>query len=190
MKTVWILNHYAMTPEQGGGTRHYNFALELVQRGYKVYVFASEHIHNTDCIVLNNKEKGGETIIDGIHWVWIPTRHYTKNGIDRVLSMVDYYLFMVKKYRLYNRADVIIGSSVHPFACMAAIKISKKMNSKCISEIRDLWPQTLIDMGKLSKGNLVSIILYKLEKHIPHTLFEQALVRNYNASYLLLVLES
>lgn len=166
MKTIWILNHYAMTPEQGGGTRHYNFARELVERGYQVYIFSSAHIHNTEYSVLSNKEKSREDVIDGIHWIWIQTKHYTKNGGGRIRSMIDYYLFMTKHYSFYKRPDVIIGSSVHPLACLAGIKISKKVNAKCVSEIRDLWPQTLIDMGKLNKNSLLSKILYKLEKYI------------------------
>jgi glycosyltransferase involved in cell wall biosynthesis len=166
MKTIWILNHYAMTPEQGGGTRHYNFALELVNRGYKVYVFSSSYIHNTNINTISNNEEFKEEIIGGINWVWIKTHPYSKNGIARFLGILNYYFFMTRKYSRFEKPDVVIGSSVHPFACLAGITISKKTKSKCISEIRDLWPQTLIDMEKINKNNIISKILYRIEKYI------------------------
>ena len=152
-KTIWILNHYAITPHQGGGTRHYSFAKELVKRGYCVYVFSSSRTHNTGENMLDEGEKSREELIDGIHWVWIQTSYYSGNGLDRIKSMLEYYRFMMKEYGRYKKPDVIIGSSVHPLACLAGIRISKRTGSKCISEIRDLWPQTLIDMGKLAKNS-------------------------------------
>ena len=38
---IWILNHYAITPDMSGGTRHYDLGKELTKRGYKVTIFAS-----------------------------------------------------------------------------------------------------------------------------------------------------
>ena len=31
---IWIFNHHALTPDMSGGTRHYDFAKELIKRGY------------------------------------------------------------------------------------------------------------------------------------------------------------
>lgn len=39
-KVIWMFNHYAVTPDIPGGTRHYDFASELVKRGYKVAIFS------------------------------------------------------------------------------------------------------------------------------------------------------
>jgi len=40
-KSIWIFNHYAITPDLLGGTRHFDFGKELVKRGYKIIIFAS-----------------------------------------------------------------------------------------------------------------------------------------------------
>ena len=40
-KNIWILNHYAISPDMAGGTRHYDLGRELVRRGLKVSIFAS-----------------------------------------------------------------------------------------------------------------------------------------------------
>jgi len=40
-KNIWIFNHYAITPDLPGGTRHFDFAKELTKRGCNVTIFAS-----------------------------------------------------------------------------------------------------------------------------------------------------
>lgn len=38
---IWMINHCALTPDMSWGTRHYDFAKELVKRGHKVTIIAS-----------------------------------------------------------------------------------------------------------------------------------------------------
>jgi len=56
-KNIWIFNHYAITPDLSGGTRHFDFAKELTKRGCNVTIFASSFIHD---IYENKKLKNGE----------------------------------------------------------------------------------------------------------------------------------
>ena len=35
-KSIWIFNHYAITSDLPGGTRHFDFGKELVKRGFMV----------------------------------------------------------------------------------------------------------------------------------------------------------
>lgn len=166
MKTIWILNHHAVTPQIGGGTRHYDFGRELVRRGYQVYIFASSFIHYQYINVLNEDENTREELIDGIHWVWINTREYKGNGKDRILGMLEYYRFMTKNYKKYTKPDVIIGSAVHLLACVAGYKISRKIKARFVSEIRDLWPETLIELGSLKRKSIVARSIFVLEKYV------------------------
>jgi len=60
MKNIWILNHYAITPDVPGGTRHYDFGKELVKRGHKVTIFASSFhysLHKELKLTKNEKYK-------------------------------------------------------------------------------------------------------------------------------------
>ena len=166
MKTIWILNHHAIPPQIGGGTRHYDIGRELVKRGYSVYIFASSFIHYQYINLLDEQEKIREESIDGIHWVWMNTREYQGNGKDRILGMVDYYRAMLKNYRQYPRPDIIIGSAVHLLACVAGYRISRKLNTRFISEIRDLWPETLIELGRLKRTGVVARLMFALEKYV------------------------
>jgi len=40
-KSIWIFNHYAITPDLPGGTRHFEIGQSLVEKGFNVTIFAS-----------------------------------------------------------------------------------------------------------------------------------------------------
>ena len=166
---VWIINHHALTPDMSGGTRHYDFAKELVQRGHKVTIIASS-FHYTKYEEMKVYEKNKNYLlesIDGINFIWFKTPSYNGNGFARVNNMLNFMFGVINtipKLNL-NRPDTIIGSSVHLFAVYAAYNLSKKYNSRFIMEVRDLWPQTLIDMG-ISKWHPFILLLAWLEKFL------------------------
>nr|ADT71682.1 glycosyl transferase group 1 [uncultured organism] len=64
-----------------------------------------------------------------------------------------------------KKPDIIIGSTVHLFAVFAAYRLSKRYQVPFIMEVRDLWPQTLIDMG-MSKWHPFIIVLALLERYL------------------------
>lgn len=66
--------------------------------------------------------------------------------------------------KLKENPDVIIGSCVHPFSVLSAYILSKIKKSYFFFEVRDLWPQTLIDMGALSYKNPIAWGLRAMEK--------------------------
>jgi len=44
-KNICIVNHYAITSDMTGSTRHYDFAIELIKRGYTMTIFSSSFRH-------------------------------------------------------------------------------------------------------------------------------------------------
>ena len=165
---IWIFNHYAITPDMAGGTRHYDFAKELIKRGHKVAIIASSFHYSKYKEMKDYKDKDYLCEkIDGIDFIWIKTPAYFGNGIGRVKNMIS-YTYKVLKYVPQlglDKPDIIVGSSVHLFAVWAAYKLSCRYNTPFIMEVRDLWPQTLIDMG-ISKWHPFVIFLGWLEKYL------------------------
>lgn len=174
---IWIVNHYAMTPQLPGITRHFDFAKELVSRGHKVTVFASSFHHSKqeETKKYPNNQKVLKEDIDGVQYIWFKTPGYSDNGIRRVLNMYTFAsLFYKNAPSLFQKEmpDVIVGSSLHLFGTLAAFWFAKKQRMPFVLEIRDLWPQTLIDMG-MSKWHPFVLLqgwiekyLYKHSKHI------------------------
>ncbi len=168
---VWIFNHYAISPDLPGGTRHYDMAKELIKRGYNVTIFASSFhysIYRETRLLPTEKWKIED--IDGVKFVWIKTPSYQQNDWRRIWNMVA---FMLRVWQLgrklpevideIEKPEVIIGSSVHLLAVLAAYQVAKYHKAKFIMEVRDLWPQTLIDMGALKENSLITKILRTLE---------------------------
>ncbi len=150
-----------------GGTRHYDFAKELVSRGYKVTIFAASFHYSSYSELKEYKDDFFlRENTDGVDFVWLKTRPYKGNGIGRVINMLD-YMYKVQKAvdHVNDKPDVIIGSSVHLFAVYAAYKVSKRLQIPFIMEVRDIWPQTLIDMG-ISKWHPFVIALGLLERFL------------------------
>lgn len=165
---IWIFNHHALTPDMSGGTRHYDFAKELVLRGHHVTIVASSFHYSAykEMKDYGDRDYLQETV-DGIHFIWFKTPPYFGNGISRVKNMLSYtfkILTIIPKLNL-KKPDIIIGSSVHLFAVFASYKLSKKYDVPFIMEVRDLWPQTLIDMG-ISKWHPFILLLGWLERYL------------------------
>jgi glycosyltransferase involved in cell wall biosynthesis len=58
--------------------------------------------------------------------------------------------------------DIIIGSTVHPLAAWAAAILAKRHNVPFIYEIRDIWPDTLVDLGAIKAGRPLDRALSRL----------------------------
>lgn len=165
---IWIFNHYAITPNLPGGTRHFDFGKELVRRGHEVTIFASSFHYS---LLKETKEYIDKPYLiedyDGVKFVWIKTFPYSKNDWKRVINMLSYSImvYRIGKFINVEKPDIIIGSSVHLFAVFTAYLLSKYYKVPFIMEVRDLWPQTLIDMG-VSKWHPFVIILGILEKFL------------------------
>jgi glycosyltransferase involved in cell wall biosynthesis len=163
---VWIFNHYAISPGSSGGTRHYDLARELVKQGHCVTIFASSFDHQTrkEKYILDSNNKWKEERFNGVDFVWIKTIPYKKNDWRRVMNMFSY------SFRAYNIAkkrndcpDIILGSLMHPFAPLVAYILSRQFGCSFYFEERDLWPQSLIDLGKVSERNPVVRLLSRME---------------------------
>lgn len=165
-KKIWMMNHYAIPPNMGGGTRHYDLSEELVKRGYDVTVVASSFDIKLREEKLEPNEKYRIELINGVKFVWIKTYPYRTNNYKRFINMISFALNSYKVCRKMEKPDVIVASSVHPFTCISGYYLAKKKKARYVAEIRDLWPQTLIDMGALKEHSIVTKVFRFIERFI------------------------
>lgn len=164
-RNIWILNHYAITPDMSGGTRHFDLSRELVKKGYEVTIFASGFDHSTKQYIKStpNEHYRIETYA-GVRFIWVNTTPYYRNDMRRVLNMISYGTRVLSAGHNLKKPDIIIGSSMHPFAVLAGWWLSRRYKAKFIFEVRDLWPQTAVDMGAMRSTNIAAKLLYSWEK--------------------------
>ncbi|MEV0977932.1 glycosyltransferase family 4 protein [Streptomyces sp. NPDC049915] len=157
---IWIFNHYAAPPDCAAGTRHYELGRVLAAQGHEVTVFASSFSHFSRREErLAPGEKVATRTIDGVRFLWVRTPPYTGNGYHRVRNMTHYAARVLWAQRSLDRPDVIVGSSVHLAAVFAAWLAARGRRTRFVVEVRDLWPQTLIDMGALRANGLPARLL-------------------------------
>lgn len=166
MKKIWIFNHYGTNQFIEHGGRHINFAKNLIKAGYDTTIFVASSLHNTDTNMIQDHALYLRNSSEEVPFVFVKTSSYSGNGPSRIKNMFQYYLRLFKVAKNFEPPDVIIGSSVHPLSCVAAIKMAKKYKCKCIIEIRDLWPESIVVYKGISKRNPIIWMLYKLEKWI------------------------
>jgi glycosyltransferase involved in cell wall biosynthesis len=163
-RRVWIVNHYAAAPDMPAGTRHFELGRSLAARGDRVTIFAAGRSHLTG----SDERLAGARLYrsqwyDGVHFVWLRTSPYLGNTWRRQVNMLSFVaVFLVVQTR-WARPDVVIGSTVHPFAAFAAWLASRLRGARFIFEIRDLWPQTLVDLGAMRPGSSGERLLRTLE---------------------------
>lgn len=170
MKHVWILNHYAQEPSGAGGTRHYSLAKHLRSCGWKASIIASSVELTTGNQRITNNDRQQLVDFDGVPFLWVRTPQYKGNGSARMKNMLVYALRVLipSVTQVLERPDVIIGSSVHPFAAWSGAILARRYGIPFIFEVRDLWPQTLVDMGRLSPTGVTTKSLQWLEKWLYH----------------------
>jgi len=82
----------------------------------------------------------------------------------RVLSMLSYVPGARRVTKGLAPPNVIIGSSVHPFAAWIAWRLARKIGCRYVFEIRDLWPETIIELGGVSRHHPFIMLLSRIER--------------------------
>lgn len=164
------MNHYATDQYFNEGGRHYWFAKYLKQQGYEVAIFCANTRHNSNETINNQKKLYSERVVNEIPFVFVKSHAYQSNNHHRIFNMITFakrLLTVAEEYRKrYGRPDVILASSVHPLTLIAGLRIAEKWNIKCVVEIRDLWPESIVAYNILSEKNPFVKLMYHMEKII------------------------
>lgn len=166
---IWLVNHYAIPPSRPGGTRHYAFAKELQKRGHRVIIVASSFDHH---VRQETRLSRGEYFKfqeeEGVPFFWLRTPAYKANTLARLLNMLAFAFDVAwwAKPSVLGKPDLVLGSSPHPFAALAAYLQSLRYKVPFILEVRDLWPQTLIDLGNFSPSHPLILLLGRIERFL------------------------
>lgn len=168
MKTVWILNHYARMPNESGGTRHFSLALEMQKHGWRTVILCAKFDPADYDPPRTQQVRPRINVIDGVWFLRLHAPAYKGNGLGRMMNMLMFTLQVLRPKNLVGlpAPDVVIGSSVHPLAGVAAKILASRYSKPFVFEVRDLWPQTLVDMGRLSDGSYITRALRWIESEL------------------------
>lgn len=165
--TLWIFFHYAATPDEPF-SGPFDLAKCLVRKGHQVKIFASSFSHyKFKELRLSRNEKSRAESVEGVTFVWIKTPAYQKNDWRRVVNMFTYaWRAFYEGSRSKDVPDVIIGVTNHPVAAFAGYCTSVLRRCRFMFEVRDLWPLTLVQFGRLKEHSIVTKLMSALEKFL------------------------
>lgn len=161
---IWIINHYAIPPSMGTLVRHYYFSKYLQEKGHEVKIFTSSKIHNSNINMITDRSNYIEKKVDGIEYTFVRTSDDNGNGVGRIINMFQFAFRIWKVCKFFEKPNVIYASSPCPFAAISAVLMAKFLNVKVVVEVRDLWPESIVEYNNISKNNPLIRILYTLER--------------------------
>lgn len=163
-----MLNHYAQVPGGPGGTRHFSLAQHLRRHGWQASIIAASTEHGTGRERLPLGLTHRLDVIENTPVLWVKTSPYAGNGAARAHNMLEYAWRATGREtsQMLEPPDVVIGSSVHPLAAWAGARLAGRYGVPFLFEVRDLWPQTLIDMGRLKANSVVARLMRNLETRL------------------------
>jgi glycosyltransferase involved in cell wall biosynthesis len=169
---VLIVNQYATIPRMGGVTRHHGLAKHMVSHGVRSLVIAGTTSLRRSGAGRNSPRPGPtKECVEGVSYVWLPTRQYASNGVQRIFSMSLFAVDVVRYgSRLSSadpdRPDIVLGSSPHLFAALAAYIVSRRLGVPFVLEVRDLWPKSLTHLLGLSGNHPLVLLLGAIERYL------------------------
>jgi glycosyltransferase involved in cell wall biosynthesis len=165
---ILMINHYALPPSQPGGTRHFSLAKGLIARGHEVIIVASSFDHDTRVDRLAPNEPFRREVLDGVPFLWLKTPGYLGNGPARLWNMLAFARAIRTQAlaRTWPRPDLVFGSTPHPFAAQAGMRLAQRVKVPFVLEIRDVWPQSLIDVMGVSPHHPIVWVLARIEREL------------------------
>lgn len=138
MKLLYI-HQYFKTPEEPGGTRSYWISQELIKRGHQVVMITGSNKNHPDSAIEH---------VDGIEV------HYIKNeynnymsALSRIKSFISFMFKAIGEGCRQKDVDLVFATSTPLTTGAVAIALKWLKGWKYVFEVRDLWPEALIQEG-------------------------------------------
>jgi glycosyltransferase involved in cell wall biosynthesis len=151
-----LIHQSFVTPDEPGGTRHFELARAAVELGQRVTVIASSVSYLTGR--RSNSKSDGKTDhqVEGFRIVRTFTPG-TRGGsfAGRLFSSIGFAASSLFGALRIGRIDLVMGTTPPIFQGVSAWLVSALRRCPFLLEVRDLWPEFVIDMGILKNRFLI-----------------------------------
>lgn len=153
---ILYLHQYFNTPEMSGGTRSYEMAKRLVQRGHQVEMITSlrEPGERRDWFT---------TVEEGITVHWLPNAYSNHMGFAQRIGAFFRFAIAAARKAASLEGDLVFATSTPLTIALPAVWASRRLSIPMVFEVRDLWPELPIAIGAI-KSKPAILAAKKLEK--------------------------
>lgn len=149
MHVLYYHQHFA-TPQGAGGTRSYEMARRLIERGHKVTIVCGSYANAN--IGLENEYVGGirDGIVDGIHIIEFHLPYSNYDSLTKRTRLFIKYAIKSSIIAIKNEYDLLFATSTPLTAGIPGIVASLLRRKPFVFEVRDLWPELPREMGVIT----------------------------------------
>ena len=165
MKKIWIVNYYSTPPEYVSNPRHLEFAYNLRKAGYDVTIISAGYLRYKDKDIVPNKKKYVKATYGEQKYIHIKIKHYEGNGIDRMISIIQFAWRLFRYREHFEKPDIILHN-IHAPLDYPVLWCAKKLKAKYIVEAWDLWPDSFVRFGLISNDNPIVKVAYAIERRL------------------------
>ncbi len=165
-KTIWIVSHYSAPPEYETRVKTLKYAEYLIKHGFKVLLFTASTVHNTQINLVTKREKYIKKKYGDLEYVHIYCHNYANNGIKRILNMQE-FVYKFRRYAVkFDQPDIVLAADMNCTNYSPIFRYCKKRKIPFIIDIRDLWPESIVEYLGFSKKNPIIKYLYQKERRM------------------------
>jgi len=162
-KKIWLINQYAMPPKYEVRIQTLKRAQYLIENGYDVTIISGSFLHNSNINLIADNRKFIKAEYDGIKFIHIKTNNYEGNGLKRFYNLILFTIRFFILSKKFAKPDVIAQIATVPFGNMIYF-VAKRFEAKYIVDVVDLWPESFVAFGLISKNNPLVKMAYLAEK--------------------------
>jgi glycosyltransferase involved in cell wall biosynthesis len=165
---ILVVHQYYLLPDHPGGSRFNEFARLWTEAGHQVTVIAGALDYATGNVPSKYKgrwlvrEMDGQVTVLRCH---VPAT-YTKSYPGRMWAFLGFTLSSMSAVFRAERPDVIVTSSPPLIAAFPGWLASHAVfrSTPWVFEVRDLWPESAVSTGVLSKDAALTRLLFAVER--------------------------
>lgn len=165
IKRVWFVSHYSMPPEYEMRVKTLRYAHYLGLKGIDCTIYAASTLHNTDIDLISDNSLYIERQYDDLKYVHIRCMRYTKTDLRRIINMEQFGYRFLKVAERFDPPDVIV-SDTYCISYKPIYRYCKRHSIPFVVDVRDLWPQSIVEYMHVSQNNPVIQAMYGMEKRM------------------------
>ena len=163
---ILIIHQYFLAPGEPGGSRFNEFARLWRERGHDVTVICGSLNYTTSSVPAHLRGRWTWHGVEEGTDVWrcyVPAS-YNRGYLGRMWAFFGFTLSSLTAVLRTKRPDVIIATSPPLTTGPTGWLASCWHRVPWVFEMRDLWPESAITTGVISRGSLLARLLFAIER--------------------------
>jgi glycosyltransferase involved in cell wall biosynthesis len=155
---IWMLHPFAGGPDLGRHWRPFLLAEAWTRMGHRPVVISAgfHHLHRTP-------QAAGPKRIGDVNFWFVQTPCYGDSNLGRLWNNVSFGPLLrwdaTAIAEKFGKPDLVIASTPHLFFIAAARRVARRFDAKFWVEVRDLWPESIVELGLMPAWHpLVKVI--------------------------------